>query len=58
MNCTYVSFIIVMLYEVLLKLKFEGELVSMCMGEGEKKLVCMGDRDERVRVESVVCVCF
>ena len=35
-----------------------GKRVSfMCMGEGEK-LVWMGDRDERVRVESVVCVCF
>ena len=39
MNYTYVSFIIVMLYEVSLKLKFEGELVIgkrvsfMCMGE-------------------------
>ena len=35
-----------------------GKRVSfISVGEGEKT-VCMGDRDERVRLESVVCVCL
>ena len=58
----YVSFIMVILYGVSLKLKFVGELVIgrrvsfIYIGEGER-FACMGDRDERVRVESAICVC-